>query len=92
MCGSSRQSAGAAGKRAGLSVGRRDTGCTVVGAGGAMRRGGRHGRGQVSPALGVTRLEPADWSETKQTWGYRFLLLTASDRRRRLQTNIIGDL
>lgn len=51
---------GAAGKRAGLSVGREGMGCTVVGADGiAMRRGGRRGRGQVSPALGVTRLGQA---------------------------------
>lgn len=51
---------GAAGRRAGLSVGREGTGCTVVGADGvAVRRGGRRGCGQVSPALGVTRLGQA---------------------------------
>ena len=47
-------------EEAGLSVGREGTGCTVVGADGvAVRRGGRRGRGQVSPALRVTRLGQA---------------------------------
>lgn len=51
---------GAAGRRAGLGVGREGTGCTVVGTDGiAVRRGGRHGRGQVSPSLGLTRLGQA---------------------------------
>lgn len=51
---------GGSGRRAGLGVGREGTGCTVVGTDSvAVRRGGRRGRGQVSPSLGLTRLGQA---------------------------------